>query len=146
MTMSIGDQWALDRERSLDRIQQDVNDDVSKGHHPFKMIIKLNHTGDTNALGDFPIMRARVTTWNGTVSRYEEVQLDMLEKLGPYWDLCQAHFKSKMNFKVKVERSVREYRYIVTVSVQFYHVDDMDNFKVMSKLHDLPETLELEYK
>lgn len=98
-------------------------------------------------MGEFIIFDARFATGYRKVTRMmiEELELDVIERLKPYWDLAEIHFVGRFHMRFTPRRIVVSPSYELKVSLCFYDARDFDNFKIMTKLHDMPECLELDY-
>lgn len=147
MTNYAAEMWKAHMNCVSERMQAEVDAELAAGHHPFTMLEKLNSV-NTTPMGDFCIVDVTYrTTWlnNQNQKTYDLVQRIILEKLQPYWDLAAAHFHGKFHMRFAAKRNLGSHRYELKVFLCFNNINDFDAFKIMSKLHDLPECVFIEY-
>lgn len=129
-----------EREELMEKVQADVDREVAAGNHPFEMLEKLN-SRTIAPVGQIPIFHAEYRTgmtFNQSYKRLEQVQLEILEHIKPFWDLAEMHFKGKFFIHFRPRRMVSSFRFELKLFLCFDHPDDFENYLVMSKLHDLP--------
>jgi hypothetical protein len=126
--------------------QRLVDTEVAKGNHPFG---KLPFGGGDNQTDtrvqviDIAIDTNIFAFQNQ--SFFDRVQADVLVDLEKYWVLAEAVATGWVGKTSSVKRWATQRRYEIQIYIVFGNKSDADAFRVLTKLAELPDLIQMEF-
>lgn len=117
------------------------NEQIKQGHHPFVVLAELSHSGPSRHKHEF--LKAVITD-NYMINQarrklsYQTVEMDLIEKCKPMWDLVQAQCSGDCFISIDITRTIAGRRtYAISAYIHICDDIDIDALVMLAKLSEV---------
>jgi molybdopterin-guanine dinucleotide biosynthesis protein A len=137
--MNYSQAYDADRRTAIDKVQQDVNEDVAKGNHPFVKVRALTQLRPKSQYSTL-FYRDTVPTWNGQrLQPIEDADTQALEAAMPIWDCGIDQLNDGFYISANIERHVIGGKWLIELFMNVNTQEDYETWSILSKLGGIPD-------